>query len=216
MSGLAAPLSDLFGAKGPAGFTLCPNLADQDTQKRLFDDLYGVIAAAPLHKVITKTGGYTSAAITNCGSAGWWSDRRGYRYEPLNPSTGKPWPPIPASFLAIALKTIANTPWPGFEPDACLINFYEPGAKMGLHQDRDERDFSQPIVTVCLGDDADFLMGGAKRSDKTTAFVVKSGDVMVMGGECRLHYHGVRKIYPGTSPWPDIKGRFSLTFRKAL
>jgi alkylated DNA repair protein (DNA oxidative demethylase) len=216
MNGLVAPMGDLFGQKGPDGFILRPSLADTAAQMRLLEDLYQVVTAAPLHRVMTKTGGYTSAAITNCGSAGWWSDRRGYRYEPLNPGTGKPWPPIPASFLAVTQKAVAESPWSGFEPDACLINFYEPGAKMGLHQDRDERDFSQPIVTVCLGDDADFLMGGAKRSDKTTAFVVKSGDVMVMGGNCRLFYHGVRRIYSGTSPWPDIKGRFSLTLRKAL
>ena len=216
MSGLAAPMGDLFGPKAPAGFTLRPNLAGRGAEKRLLADLDRAIVAAPLQKVMTKTGGYTSAAITNCGSAGWWSDRKGYRYEPLNPNTGQPWPPMPESFMDIAKLAVADSPWPAFTPDACLINFYEPGAKMGLHQDRDERDFSQPIVTVCLGDDADFLMGGPKRSDKTTAFVVKSGDVMVMGGDCRLFYHGVRKIYPGTSPWPGLNGRFSLTFRKAL
>jgi DNA oxidative demethylase len=173
-------------------------------------------AAAPVRKVLTKTGGYTSAAITNCGQAGWWSDAKGYRYETRDPHTGALWPPIPDVFLQAVSATMRTTPWPTFTPDACLINFYEPGAKMGLHQDRDEKDFAQPIVTVCLGDDADFLVGGSTRADKATAVVVRSGDIMIMGGASRLYFHGIRKIYPGTSPLPDIKGRYSLTFRKAL
>ena len=109
-----------------------------------------------------------------------------------------------------------NSPWPDFTPDACLINFYAAGAKMGLHQDKDERDFSQPIVTVSLGDAADWLIGGFKRADPTRAFRLESGDVLLMGGESRMRFHGVRKIHPGTSPVADLTGRYSLTFRKAL
>ena len=111
---------------------------------------------------------------------------------------------------------MAESPWPGFAPDACLINHYVKGAKMGLHQDKDEADFSQPIVTVSLGDTADFLIGGAARGDKAVPFKVQSGDVLLMGGASRMRFHGIRKIYPGTSPVSDIGGRYSLTFRKAL
>jgi alkylated DNA repair protein (DNA oxidative demethylase) len=161
-------------------------------------------------------GGQTSAAMTNCGAVGWWSDRHGYRYQSECPGTGAPWPPMPDVFKAAVTDAVADTPWPAFAPDACLINFYVPGAKMGLHQDKDERDFNQPIVTVSLGDDADFLIGGLKRADPARACVVHSGDVLVFGGESRLRFHGIRKISPGTGPFPEVGGRFSLTFRKAL
>lgn len=212
--------SDLFGpqtgSEWPDGFILKENLADLGTQTQIYADLQRVVAQAPLKKVMTKTGGYTSAAITNCGDAGWWSDRKGYRYERANPTTGAPWPTMPDSFRKIVGRAIEESPWPKFVPDACLINFYGPGAKMGLHQDKDEADFSYPIITVCLGDSADFLVGGPKRGDKPQVLVVRSGDVMMMGGNCRLFYHGVRRTYPGTSPISALHGRFSLTFRKAL
>jgi alkylated DNA repair protein (DNA oxidative demethylase) len=209
-------LGDLFAPDLPRGFTFRPKSLDFSTQKALLAAIVEITGTAPLGKVLTKTGGYTSAAITNCGVAGWWSDAKGYRYETHNPVNKMPWPPMPDIFLSNLRDTMVATPWPDFTPDACLINFYEPGAKMGLHQDRDEKDFTQPIVTVCLGDDADFLVGGPKRADKATAIIVRSGDVMIMGGESRLYFHGVRKIYAGTSPIPEIKGRYSLTFRRAL
>src|SRR5262249_51176662 len=128
----------------------------------------------------------------------------------------QPWPDVPPEFSEIVRRAASKSPWPSFEPDACLINFYAPGAKMGLHQDKDERDFSQPIITVSLGDDADFLIGGMKRADKAVPVILRSGDVLIMGGASRMRFHGVRKIYPGTSPFADVIGRYSLTFRKAL
>lgn len=185
-------------------------------EKRLTAALKGVLAAAPPCQARTRGGGVTSAAMTNCGRVGWWSDARGYRYQAQRPDTGGSWPPIPSEFYEAVREAMAKTPWPAFHPDACLINYYGPGTKMGLHQDRDEKDFSQPILTVCLGDDADFLVGGFSRADKAASFVISSSDVLIMGGASRMRFHGVRKIYPGTSPISDIAGRYSLTFRKAL
>lgn len=185
-------------------------------EKPLTAALKDILAAAPPAQARTRGGGLTSAAMTNCGRVGWWSDARGYRYQPQRPDTGGSWPPIPSAFYAVVREAMATTPWPAFNPDACLINYYGPGTKMGLHQDRDEKDFSQPILTVCLGDDADFLVGGFSRADKAVSVVVSSGDVLIMGGASRMRFHGIRKIYPGTSPLSDIAGRYSLTFRKAL
>ena len=191
-------------------------MLDLSCQKALLAAVREVETTAPTARVLTKTGGYTSAAITNCGQAGWWSDAKGYRYETMNPLTHQPWPALPDVFRKAVADAVRGTPWSGFTPDACLINFYEPGAKMGLHQDKDERDFSQPIVTVCLGDDAEFMIGGLKRNEKTDVIIVRSGDVLIMGGQSRLRFHGVRKIYPGTGSLPLVIGRYGLTFRKAL
>ncbi len=182
----------------------------------IFAALKRILEAAPPTHARTRGGGTTSAAMTNCGRVGWWSDARGYRYQELHPVTGQPWPSIPGEFLGAVKTVTAHTPWPNFAPDACLINYYGAKAKMGLHQDRDEKDLTHPIVTLCLGDDADFLIGGFARSDRATAFVVSHGDAIVMGGESRMRFHGIRKIYPGTSPHAGIAGRYSLTFRKAL
>jgi alkylated DNA repair protein (DNA oxidative demethylase) len=185
--------------------------AGVERQKTLLAALKRVLEAAPARPNRTK-GGQTSAAMTNCGPLGWVSDPKGYRYTPENPATGRPWPGIPPKFRELVAEVMAATPWPGFIPDACLINFYGPGAKMGLHQDKDERDFTQPIVTVSLGDTADFLIGGFKRADTPLVLKLTAGDILVMGGESRMRFHGVRKVYPGTS---DLGGRYSLTFRKA-
>ncbi|MDX2143664.1 MAG: alpha-ketoglutarate-dependent dioxygenase AlkB [Rhodospirillaceae bacterium] len=214
-AGKSALQGDFFAPHLPEGLVYRPAWVDVAGQKRLLARLAGIEAMAPLARARTRNG-LTSAAMTNCGRVGWWSDLKGYRYEPVRPPTGRPWPPMPEVFLKLVSGVVADTPWARFTPDACLINFYAAGTKMGLHQDRDEKDFSQPIVTVCLGDDADFMIGGIKRADKTQALVVRSGDVLIMGGESRLRFHGVRKIYPGTSPLPSINGRYSLTFRKAL
>ncbi len=211
----ALPLAEP-AARLPEGVIFRAHALVMKDQTQLWDDVRGIIATAPLARLRTKGGGQTSAAMTNCGAAGWWSDPKGYRYVTANPATGASWPAFPPSFLAAVRKIARDSPWPDFAPDACLINFYEPGAKMGLHQDKDERDFAHPIITVCLGDDADFLIGGFSRSDKTQALIVRSGDALIMGGASRMRFHGVRKIYPGTSPLPDVGGRFSLTFRKAL
>ncbi len=217
MSTPQLPFADLDRTPAlPEGFILLAGALSIETQRRVFGALERVLQAAPPVPTRTKGGGTTSAAMTNCGDAGWWSDARGYRYVPENPATGRPWPPIPGDFMDIIHEVRVGSPWPAFSPDACLINFYGPGAKMGLHQDRDEKDFSQPIFTVCLGDSADFLVGGFARANKTMAMKVRSGDVILMGGASRMRFHGIRKIYPDTSPLPAIKGRYSLTFRKAL
>jgi alkylated DNA repair protein (DNA oxidative demethylase) len=214
--GLINATVDLFPPALPVGFAHHAGALDAAMQAQLLAAVRAVEAEAPLTRVRTKMGGLTSAAMTNCGAAGWWSDARGYRYERTNPATGRPWPAMPAAFRAALGRIAAHTPWPDFAPDACLINYYAAGARMGLHQDRDERDFGQPIITICLGDAADFLVGGANRGDATIAVVVRSGDAMVMGGPARLFYHGIRKIYPGTGPIAGLIGRYSLTLRKAL
>jgi DNA oxidative demethylase len=200
----------------PEGLILYAGAVNLPGQRRLYGALEQVLKAAPPIQNRTKGGGQTSAAMTNCGKVGWWSDAKGYRYTAISPATGQPWPPIPEEFIELIQSVTAQGPWPDFRPDACLINWYGEGAKMGLHQDRDERDFCQPIVTVCLGDSADFLAGGFKRTDKATALKVESGDVLIMGGASRMRFHGIRKIYPRTSPLSEIAGRYSLTFRKAL
>lgn len=185
-------------------------------QQALLAAVGDIARAAPFQHPRTRGGGMTSAAMTNTGDAGWWSDAKGYRYITTQPGSDQPWPPMPGVFLEIVRLAVNGSPWPAFQPDACLINFYAPGAKMGLHQDRDEKDFRQPIVTLSLGDDADWLIGGETRTGKTTAFVVESGDAILMGPPSRMLFHGVRKIHPGTSPLRDLQGRISLTFRKAL
>lgn len=211
----ALPLTEP-GPDLPQGVIFRPRAFAMQEQAALLEDVRAVTTAAPLARLQTKGGGLTSAAMTNCGVAGWWSEAKGYRYVTAHPVTGRPWPEFPPRFLAAVRKIARDSLWPDFAPDACLINFYEPGAKMGLHQDKDEKDFAQPIITVCLGDDADFLIGGFARGDKTKALIVRSGDALIMGGASRMLFHGIRKIYPGTSPLPGVGGRFSLTFRKAL
>lgn len=202
-------------AKLPPGLYYRPGAVSPGRQRALLGAVQEIARTAPFAQARTK-GGMTSAAMTNCGDAGWWSDRKGYRYEARHPDTGTPWPPLPAIFLETIALAVAETPWPDFVPDACLLNFYGEGAKMGLHQDRDEKDFSQPIVTVSLGDDGDFLIGGMTRAERSDVLVVRSGDILIMGGDSRMRFHGIRKIYPGTSPLPGLQGRISLTFRKAL
>ncbi|NKB42966.1 MAG: alpha-ketoglutarate-dependent dioxygenase AlkB [Alphaproteobacteria bacterium] len=188
---------------------------DQSTQTNLLNDAFKVSEEAPFSHARTKSGGVYSAKMTNCGDVGWWSDARGYRYTAVDPRSGIPWPRIPKSFNEALKAVLSETDEAGFKPDACLINHYTANAKMGLHQDKDEANFSQPIITISLGAAADFLIGGFARSDKPIAALVESGDVLIMGGESRMRFHGIRKIYPGTSPLPDLEGRLSLTFRKA-
>ncbi len=214
-------MDDLFAAPRsapllPPGVLLRPGLLDPKTQHELAAAVVEIDAQAPFCRPQTRGRGIFSAAITNCGAAGWWSDQRGYRYLATQPDSDRPWPEIPRVFREAVKAAVAGTPWSEFEPDVCLINFYGPGAKMGLHQDKDERDFTQPIITICLGDAADFLVGGPKRADKAAAFQVESGDVLLMGPPSRMLFHGVRKVYAGTSPIMGVTGRYSLTFRKAL
>jgi alkylated DNA repair protein (DNA oxidative demethylase) len=148
--------------------------------------------------------------MSNCGPLGWLSDENGYRYQPTHPETGLPWPPMPDALIAI-WNSVAQYLYP---PEACLINFYSPAAKMGLHQDRDEADFDAPVVSLSLGDACLFRVGGLRRSDPTRSFRLNSGDVLVLGGGCRLAFHGVDRIYPGTSTLLAEGGRINLTLRR--
>jgi alkylated DNA repair protein (DNA oxidative demethylase) len=173
-----------------------------------------VRAAAPFRHLVTPGGFRMSVAMTNCGALGWVSDRRGYRYEACDPSSGAPWPPMPPVFLDLAQAAAQASGFPGFAPDACLINRYEPGARLTLHQDKDERDLGAPIVSVSLGLPAVFLFGGDARTDRRRRVPLQHGDVVVWGGPARLHHHGVLALKDGHH---DILGaqRLNLTFRRA-
>jgi alkylated DNA repair protein (DNA oxidative demethylase) len=171
--------------------------------------------AAPFRHMMTP-GGYTmSVAMTTCGAVGWVTDRKGYRYSPTDPTSGKPWPPMPAAFQALATEAAAEAGYRGFDPDSCLINRYEPGIKLSLHQDQDEEDYTQPIVSVSLGLPANFLFGGLKRGDPTAKYPLHHGDVAVWGGPSRLFFHGVASLKDGRHPLLGRK-RINLTFRRAL
>lgn len=174
-----------------------------------------VAAAAPFRHMVTPGGWPMSAAMTNCGAAGWVTDRTGYRYDARDPRTGRPWPDMPAVFLELAGRAAAEAGFSGFAPDACLINRYEPGAKLSLHQDRDERDLDAPIVSVSLGLSAVFLFGGAARSDRPRRIGLAHGDVAVWGGPSRLAFHGVAPLAEGEHPRLGRR-RLNLTFRRAL
>lgn len=173
-----------------------------------------VARRAPFRHMVTPGGFTMSVALTNCGALGWTSDRRGYRYAPADPDTGQPWPPMPAIFLELAWEAAAEAGFPGFVPDACLVNRYLPGARLSLHQDRNERDFSAPIVSVSLGLPAVFLFGGNVRSDRAARVPLFHGDVAAWGGADRLRYHGVLPLKPGEHPLLGAR-RINLTFRKA-
>lgn len=180
----------------------------------LLDAVATITDRSPLRHLQTP-GGYTmSVAMTNCGALGWTSDRRGYRYASIDPQTGRPWPPMPPPLLDLAERAALAAGFPGFAPDACLINAYAPGTRLALHQDRDERDFSAPIVSVSLGMDAVFLFGGHARADRAVPVPLAHGDVVVWGGEDRLRFHGVRPLRG--EPHPLLgRRRINLTFRKA-
>jgi alkylated DNA repair protein (DNA oxidative demethylase) len=173
-----------------------------------------VSAQAPLRHMVTPGGFRMSVAMTNCGELGWITDLAGYRYGPHDPESGKPWPAMPAAFARLAREAAADAGFEGFAPDACLINRYAPGAKLSLHQDRDERDRRQPIVSVSLGIPAVFLWGGAKRADKTLRVPLQHGDVVVWGGPARLHHHGVMTLKEAAHPSTGAM-RINLTFRRA-
>ena len=180
----------------------------------LYADLQTVIASAPWRHMTTPGGFRMSVAMSNCGALGWVSDRTGYRYDPLDPSSGAPWPALPASFVQLASGAALRAGFPGFGPDACLINCYEPGAKLSLHQDRDERDFSRPIVSVSLGLPCTFLFGGERRAGKAQRVPLSHGDVVVWGGPARLAYHGVLPLKEGEHALLGPR-RINLTLRKA-
>ncbi|MDN0083373.1 DNA oxidative demethylase AlkB [Crenobacter sp. SG2305] len=173
-----------------------------------------VAAAAPFRHMVTPGGYHMSVATTSCGSYGWVSDHTGYRYDRLDPATGTPWPPLPPVFIQLAQDAAASAGFEGFVPDAGLINRYVPGARLSLHQDRDEHDFGAPIVSVSLGLPAVFLFGGPRRTDKTVRVPLVHGDVVVWGGPARLYYHGVLPLKDGCHPLLGEQ-RINLTFRKA-
>jgi len=184
-------------------------------ESELLGALRDVIAQAPFRHMQTPGGHQMSVAMTNCGDVGWVTDRRGYRYDRVDPESGRNWPPMPASLLRLAGDAAAAGGFAGFSPDACLINRYAPGARMSLHQDRDEQDFAAPIVSVSLGLPAVFLFGGPKRSDKPTRYRLEHGDVVVWGGPSRLFFHGVAPLADGEHAVMG-RQRINLTFRKAV
>ena len=211
---------DLFGDDAPVladepldegavvlrGFALADDAA-------LKDDVARVAAAAPFRHLVTPGGFRMSVAMTNCGELGWVSDRRGYRYDAVDPDSGAAWPALPASFLALARRAAARAGYPGFAPDACLVNRYEPGARLSMHQDRDERDLRAPIVSVSLGLPAVFAWGGHERGERARRVPLQHGDVVVWGGPSRLRFHGVLALKDGEHPFAGAF-RINLTFRK--
>jgi DNA oxidative demethylase len=196
------------------GAVLLRGFAITDTPT-LLADLDSVLVEAPFRHMITPGRYRMSVAMTNCGAAGWITDRSGYRYGPCDPASGKPWPPMPASFNQLATRAAARAGYPGFASDACLINRYEPGARLSLHQDRNERDFAQPIVSVSLGLAATFLFGGLRRTDRPQRLRLESGDIAVWGGPSRLAFHGIDPLAEGEHPLTG-RCRINLTFRRAL
>ncbi|CAD5357007.1 oxidative demethylase of N1-methyladenine or N3-methylcytosine DNA lesions [Enterobacter cancerogenus] len=182
--------------------------------KALFDGINDVAAISPFRHMVTP-GGYTmSVAMTNCGPLGWATNARGYLYAPKDPATGHPWPPVPAAFEALCHEAAIEAGYPEFQPDACLINRYAVGAKLSLHQDKDEPDLRAPIVSVSLGLPAVFQFGGLKRSDPLKRLMLEHGDVVVWGRESRLYYHGIQPLKPGVHPMTG-EYRYNLTFRQA-
>ena len=194
------------------GVTLTPGYLDRNAQDELLIAVRDIIAAAPLYiPRMPRSGKPMSVRMTNCGALGWVTDEtRGYRYQETHPETGKRWPPIPDIILR-AWHELADYPHP---PEACLVNYYAPDARMGLHQDKDEQDFAAPVVSLSLGDTGLFRVGGLKRSDPTTSIRLASGDAVVLGGEGRLAFHGVDRILPGTSTLLPQGGRINLTLRR--
>lgn len=185
----------------------------------LLDDVHKLIASAPLRHLVVPGGKRMAVAMSNCGQLGWTSDISGYRYASVDPMSGKPWPAMPKRFLDLAGSAARRVGWSEFSPDACLINQYAPGAGLGLHQDKDELDHTQPIVSVSIGASCKFILGGLHRNDPVRSVSLQHGDVLVWGGRSRLRFHGVRPLpkQPGASEdCRDGNYRYNLTFRKAL
>ena len=203
----------------PDGVHLWPRRLSHSAQMALLDDIARTLEAAPPYRPQMRTGAYVINRMSNCGPLGWISDTRGYRYEPLHPETGRAWPPIPVELARIGADCARESGFADYAADACLINIYEACGKLNLHRDYDEADFRWPVVSFSLGADAEFLLGGFKRTDPAQRLILHSGDVLVFGGPSRLRYHGVRKIFPGTSPIDHpalpLGGRINLTLRRA-
>jgi len=181
----------------------------------LMQALAEVIAAAPWRHMLTPGGQRMSVAMTNCGAVGWVSDRRGYRYQATDPDSARPWPPMPQALHTLAVDVAAAAGFAGFTPDACLVNRYVPGTRLSLHQDRNERDLSAPVVSVSLGLPALFLFGGLRRADPAQRIALAHGDVVVWGGAQRLAFHGVAPLADGEHALTG-RCRINLTFRRAL
>ncbi|MGO4564274.1 alpha-ketoglutarate-dependent dioxygenase AlkB [Rhizobium sp. 2YAF20] len=196
----------------PNGIRHLPEYLDRPRQEALVNTVRAIVAEAPLYvPAMPGTGKPMSVRMSNCGSLGWMTDKAGgYRYQPTHPVTGRPWPAIPQDLLAL-WRDIAGYALP---PEACLINFYSDDAKMGLHQDRDEKDFGAPVLSVSLGNACLFRVGGTQRTDRTLSFKLSSGDIVVLGGQGRLCFHGVDRIYPSTSTLLKNGGRINLTLRR--
>lgn len=210
---------DLFADETPwaeplaPGATIVRRLA-REHSAALLTAIAQVAALSPFRHMVTP-GGYTmSVAMTNCGPLGWSTDSRGYCYAAIDPLTGKPWPPMPGCFRQLAQDAANRAGYPGFHPDACLINRYQPGAKLSLHQDKDEACLSAPIVSVSLGLPATFQFGGLNRSDPLQRVLLEHGDVVVWGGESRLFYHAILPLKAGSHPQVG-EWRYNLTFRRA-
>ena len=188
-----------------------PQYLDRAAQEHLRDAIRDVVRAAPLFQpTMPRTGKPFSVRMTNCGSLGWVSDKTGYRYQPLHPDMGNPWPPMPDILLQV-WRDVSGFAHP---PEACLVNFYDSTAKMGLHQDRDEQEMAAPVVSVSLGDTAIFRIGGTTRGGPTQSVKLESGDVFVFGGAARLAYHGIDRLVPGSSTLLSQGGRINLTLRR--
>ncbi len=196
----------------PKGIRHMPDFLDREAQEAIVADIRDVVQNAPLFTpVMPRSGKPMSVRMTNCGALGWVTDQdRGYRYQALHPVTEQPWPPIPDRLLQI-WEAVSGYPHP---PEACLVNFYGEEAKMGLHQDRDETEFAAPVVSISLGDTCLFRVGQTRRDGRTTSFQLRSGDVVVLGGEGRLAFHGVDRVYPSTSTLLKNGGRINLTLRR--
>jgi len=186
----------------------------RNRETEVMDALFSVARGSPFRHMVTPAGFRMSVAMTNCGSLGWVTDRKGYRYASVDPETGAAWPAMPEVFTDLARGAATKAGYPAFVPDACLVNRYEPGARLTLHQDKNENDFEYPIVSVSLGLPAIFLFGGLERSDKTVRVPVFHGDILVWGGPARLRYHGVNPLKDGSHSLAGAY-RFNLTFRKA-
>ncbi len=196
---------------GLTGLSYLPGYFDREAQEILLEQIRAIVAEAPLFQpVMPKTGKPFSVRMSNCGPLGWVSDINGYRYQPTHPDTGRPWPEMPETLTQLWRDLAPDAP----PPEACLINFYDTSARMGLHQDRDEQTFEAPVVSVSLGDTATFRVGGLSRKDPTQSFRLQSGDVVVLGGEARLAFHGIDRVLKGTSTLLKNSGRINLTLRR--
>ena len=193
------------------GFDLWPGQLSSEAQAALLGEVLAALEAAPLYRPITPGGTPMSVEMSNLGPLGWVTDARGYRYQPHHPITGEPWPPIPQRLLDLWTERSGDDR----PPDACLVNLYREGARMSLHQDRDEADFSAPVLSVSLGDTAVFRLGGVKRSDPTRSLRLASGDVCRLAGPARLAHHGIDRVVAGSSRLIPGGGRINLTLRRA-